>query len=142
RVNVRVIAATNRNLEQAVREGRFRADLLYRLNVFPIEVPPLRARRSDVALLIGFFVSNLARKLGKPLDGFSARTMQRLVNYQWPGNVRELQNLVERAAILAQGPILELEPTLVGDRAGTPVAETVAPADTVEARSLQEVERL
>jgi formate hydrogenlyase transcriptional activator len=142
RVNVRVIAATNRNLEQAVREGRFRADLLYRLNVFPIEVPPLRDRRSDVALLIGFFVTNLARKLGKPLDGFSTRTIQRLVNYPWPGNVRELQNVVERAAILAQGPILELEPTLVADRASTSVAETVAPADTIEARSLQEVERL
>ena len=142
RVNVRVIAATNRNLGQAVREGRFRADLLYRLNVFPIEVPPLRDRRSDVALLIGFFVSNLARKLGKPLDGFSTGSMQRLVNYAWPGNVRELQNVVERAAILAQGPILELEPTLFGDRGGTPVAETVAPAASVEARSLQEVERL
>jgi predicted ATPase/transcriptional regulator with GAF, ATPase, and Fis domain len=109
RVDVRVIAATNRNLAQAVREGTFRADLLYRLNVFPIDVPPLRERRSDIPLLVGLFVSTLARKLGKPLQGFSTRGMERLMAYGWPGNVRELQNVVERAAILAAGPVLEPE---------------------------------
>ena len=109
RVDVRVIAATNRNLEQAVREGTFRADLLYRLNVFPIDVPPLRQRKTDIPLLAGLFVSSLARKLGKPMQGFSARGMERLIEYSWPGNVRELQNVVERAAILASGPILEPE---------------------------------
>jgi formate hydrogenlyase transcriptional activator len=109
RVNVRVIAATNRNLAHAVRDGTFRVDLLYRLNVFPIEVPPLRDRKSDIPLLVGLFVSTLARRLGKPLHGFSTRGMQRLMEYSWPGNVRELQNVVERAAILASGPVLEPE---------------------------------
>jgi formate hydrogenlyase transcriptional activator len=109
RVDVRVIASTNRNLDQAVRAGTFRADLLYRLNVFPIEVPPLRARSSDIPLLVAMFLDALTRKLGKPLDGFTARAMERLVGYDWPGNVRELGNVVERAAILAAAPVLELE---------------------------------
>ncbi len=114
-VSVRVIAATNRNLDEAVREGRFRADLLYRLNVFPITVPPLRQRRSDVAPLAGFFVLGLVRRLGKPLQGFNARSMERLMAYSWPGNVRELQNVTERAAILARGQVLELEDTALID---------------------------
>jgi predicted ATPase/transcriptional regulator with GAF, ATPase, and Fis domain len=114
RVDVRVIAATNRNLEDAVREGRLRADLLYRLNVFPIVVPPLRERAGDVRLLIGFCVTGLARKLGKPIHGFSASSMERLMQYAWPGNVRELQNVVERAAILAQGPVLEIDGGMLG----------------------------
>ena len=111
RVDVRVIAATNRELAQAVREGTFRADLLYRLNVFPIDVPPLRDRRGDIPQLAGLFVSGLSRKLGKPLHGFSNRSMERLIAYSWPGNVRELQNVVERAAIVAKDGILELDRT-------------------------------
>jgi len=109
RVNVRVIAATNRNLEQAARHGTFRADLLYRLNVFPIEIPPLRERRSDIPLLASLFASGLARRLGKPIQGLSVRSMERLTAYSWPGNVRELQNVVERAAILAASPVIEVE---------------------------------
>jgi formate hydrogenlyase transcriptional activator len=113
RLNVRVIAATNRNLEEAVAAGKFRADLFYRLNVFPILMPALRDRRSDIPLLVAFSVASLAKKLGKPLDGFSRASMERLASYSWPGNVRELQNIVERAAILAQGPVLELVPGLL-----------------------------
>jgi formate hydrogenlyase transcriptional activator len=109
RVDVRVIASTNRNLEHAVRAGTFRADLLYRLNVFPIEVPPLRARTSDIPLLVALFIGALTRKLGKPLQGFTTSAMARLIAYDWPGNVRELSNVVERAAILARGPVLDLE---------------------------------
>jgi formate hydrogenlyase transcriptional activator len=109
RVDVRVIASTNRNLDAAVHSGNFRADLLYRLNVFPIEVPPLRARASDIPLLVELFIGALARKLGKPLQGFTAPAMARLMKYDWPGNVRELGNVVERAAVLARGPALELE---------------------------------
>jgi formate hydrogenlyase transcriptional activator len=109
RVDVRVIASTNRNLEHAVRAGTFRADLLYRLNVFPIEVPPLRARPSDIPLLVALFIGALTRKLGKPLQGFTTSAMDRLIAYDWPGNVRELSNVVERAAILARGPVLDLE---------------------------------
>jgi predicted ATPase/transcriptional regulator with GAF, ATPase, and Fis domain len=121
RVSVRVITATNRNLEHAVREGKFRADLLYRLNVFPIEIPPLRERVSDISLLVGFFLSRIARTLGKPLQGVSGRSMEQIQGYSWPGNVRELQNVLERAAILAEGPIISLEEAFTGR---VPVKET------------------
>jgi predicted ATPase len=137
RVSVRVIAATNRNLELAVHEGRFRADLLYRLNVFPIEVPPLRERASDIPLLVGFFLSRVARTLGKPLQAVSARSMEQLQNYDWPGNVRELQNVLERAAILAEGPIVSLESTL-----GTRSAVKSEPANqAAPAGNLDDVQR-
>jgi PAS domain S-box-containing protein len=144
KVNVRVIAATNRNLNEAVAEGKFRRDLLYRLNVFPIEVPPLRERKSDLPLLIGFFSAGLARKLGKPIRGFGAPSLQRMMQYSWPGNVRELQNVIERAAILAQAPVLDLSGTVLGDSApaaaDSPRASAVAiPWDHV---SLDEVQRL
>jgi transcriptional regulator with GAF, ATPase, and Fis domain len=144
RVSVRVIAATNRNIDQAVRDGKFRADLLYRLNVFPIEVPALRERASDIALLVGFFSTGLARRLGKPIQGFSARSMDRMSKYSWPGNVRELQNVVERAAILAQGPVLELEGTLLGGAPAIPEPplprEAAAPA--ARPQSLEDLQRL
>ena len=143
-VSVRVITATNRNLDQAVRDGKFRADLLYRLNVFPIAVPPLRERTSDIRLLVGFFSTALARRIGKPIQGFSARSMDRLTRYSWPGNVRELQNVVERAAILAQGPVLELEGTILGDVEGA--FETSAKAErsatVIGPESLDDVQRL
>ncbi|MGH7895439.1 MAG: sigma 54-interacting transcriptional regulator, partial [Candidatus Binatia bacterium] len=113
KVDVRVIAATNRDLERAVAEGRFRSDLYYRLNVFPITAPPLRERREDVPLLVHAFVERFAREMGKPVTGVSRETMRRLQAYDWPGNVRELQNLVERALVLAQGPVLELGADLV-----------------------------
>src|SRR5438309_5228138 len=112
RVNVRVIAATNRNLEEAIQTGSFRSDLFYRLNVFPIEAPPLRERRSDIPKLARFFLSHYSRKLGKNIEGISQDTMDRISGYSWPGNVRELQNIIERAAILCQQPILELNPDL------------------------------
>ena len=113
RVDVRVIAATNRDLDEAVRAGRFRADLLYRLNVFPLRVPALRERPQDIPLLAGFFVTTLAKRLGKPLEGFSRKAMEQLTAYPWPGNIRELQNIIERAAILARTPVLEIEGHLI-----------------------------
>src|SRR2546428_1229758 len=144
RVSVRVIAATNRNLDQAVRDGKFRADLLYRLNVFPIDVPPLRERTSDIRLLVGFFSSALARRIGKPIQGFSARSMERLTRYSWPGNIRELQNVVERAAILAQGPVLELEGTVMDDVVVASEASTKAERSltAIDPESLDDVQRL
>jgi formate hydrogenlyase transcriptional activator len=114
--DVRVIAATNRDLEDAVRSGRFRADLFYRLNVFPIRTPPLRERVEEIPQLVAFFVGRFARRFGKTAERISPETMDRLVSYPWPGNVRELQNVVERAVILATGPTLEIEPDLL--RAG------------------------
>lgn len=108
RVNVRVIAATNRNLDDAIQTGRFRSDLFYRLNVFPLEVPPLRERPTDIPKLAKFFLSNYSRKLGKNIDGLTQSTMDRMLNYSWPGNIRELQNVVERAVVLSKGRTLEL----------------------------------
>jgi formate hydrogenlyase transcriptional activator len=109
RVDVRVIAATNRDLEEAVRAGHFRSDLFYRLNVFPIQVPPLRERRSDIPQLVMFFLSRFAKKLGKNIEAVPQGVMDLLTTYDWPGNIRELQNLIERAVVLSQGPLLRLE---------------------------------
>jgi len=113
RVDVRVIAATNRDLEEAVRSGAFRSDLFYRLNVFPLDMPPLRERHSDIPQLAAVFLAHYATQLGKSMEGIAIEAMERLARYPWPGNVRELQNVIERAVILARGPILELEPDLV-----------------------------
>src|SRR6478672_4774665 len=112
RVDVRIIAATNRNLQESISAKSFRSDLYYRLNVFPLQVPPLRERRSDIDQLATFFVSRYARNLGKKITGISEATRQKLLSYSWPGNIRELQNLIERALILSTGPILELESDL------------------------------
>ena len=112
RVNVRVIAATNRNLKESIQTGSFRSDLFYRLNVFPLELPSLHERRSDIPKLARFFLSHYSKKLGKNIEGISQDTMDRISGYSWPGNVRELQNVIERAAILCQQPILELNPDL------------------------------
>jgi formate hydrogenlyase transcriptional activator len=113
RVDVRVIAATNRDLPEAIRSGRFRPDLFYRLNVFPIEVPPLRSRRSDIPQLVTFFLSGFVKKFGKRISSVSLETMTRLTSYAWPGNIRELQNIVERAVVLCEGAVLELDQGLV-----------------------------
>jgi chemotaxis protein methyltransferase CheR len=103
KVNVRVIAASNRDLAADSRNGRFRADLYYRLNVFPVDLPPLRERRDDIPLLAMHFMQRAARKLGKRLDRIDPASLQRLVAHSWPGNIRDLQNVIERAAILADG---------------------------------------
>lgn len=108
RVNVRVIAATNRDLSALVREGKFRSDLFYRLNVLPLSVPPLREREGDIPLLVAFFVQRFAKKLSRPVKRTSEETMRRLTSYPWPGNIRELQNVVERAVVLSKGESLEL----------------------------------
>ena len=110
RVDVRVVAATNRDLTAMVRAGKFREDLFYRLNVFPITVPPLRARLDDLPLLVWSFVREFAPAQGKTFEQIPRRTMQALQRYAWPGNVRELRNVIERAIILSPGPILHVEP--------------------------------
>ena len=101
RVDVRVIAATNRDLTEAVADGTFRQDLFYRLNVFPLEVPPLRERQEDIAVLVEYFINRYARKAGKTIRRVSKRTLDRLKSYPWPGNVRELQNVIERSVIVS-----------------------------------------
>jgi len=108
KVDVRIVATTNRNLEQEVRKGRFRQDLYYRLNVFPITVPPLRERKEDIPLLVPVFLGRYARKLGKQITSIQKETMKALQGYPWPGNVRELESIIERAVILCPGPVLQL----------------------------------
>jgi len=108
RVDIRIIAATNRNLKQMVDEGKFRSDLYYRLNVFPLTVPPLRERREDIELLIRFFTQRSARKLNRAIEEIPATALEALTRYDWPGNIRELQNVIERSVILSPGPELRI----------------------------------
>ncbi len=111
-MDVRAIAATNRDLESEVREGRFRADLYYRLAVFPIQSPPLRERRDDIPLLTKLFVSRCATAFGKPIRSAADSSMHALEAYDWPGNIRELKNVIERAAILCTDGTLSVHETL------------------------------
>jgi len=136
RANARVIAATNRDLKKMVGERTFREDLYYRLSVFPILVPPLRERVEDIPLLTRHFVSELAARLGKPIEGPSLQSLERLLRYAWPGNIRELQNVLERAAIVADGARMEVPP-LVAD-AERPIASQEQPPRSV---ALAEVSR-
>jgi formate hydrogenlyase transcriptional activator len=108
KVNVRVIAATNRDLDKEVREGRFRSDLFYRLKVFPIRLPALRERKQDIPLLVSYFVKKYSGTMGKKVGSLSASTIEMLKHYPWPGNIRELEHVIERAVILSQGPRLDL----------------------------------
>jgi len=121
-VDVRIVAATNRDLKQEVAAGRFRSDLYYRLNVFPLAVPPLRARPEDILPLATHFLHRFAKKLGKPLTGLAADTAQQLLAYPWPGNVRELEHVLERAAIMARSPTLALAEALTPTAAPAPTA--------------------
>src|SRR5262249_5999338 len=106
RVDVRLVAATNRNLEEMVKRNEFRSDLYYRLNVFPILLPPLRSRCEDIPALVDHFVNMYSRKLRKHIERIPEETMSALISYAWPGNVRELQNLIERAVILCRNGVL------------------------------------
>ena len=133
RTDARLIAATNRDLGAMVEEQKFRADLFYRLNVFPVHVPPLRERQDDIPLLVRHFVQQFARRMGKAVDTIPTETMNVLVRYHWPGNIRELQNLVERAVILSTGPILKVP---LNDLQAQP-----APAAARKIETLEEAER-
>jgi len=125
KIDVRVIAATNRDLQTAVAEKAFRADLFYRLNVFPVEVPPLRQRRSDIPLLVEYFVHRYAKRAGKKIDGISERSLDLMRDYPWPGNIRELQNVIERAVIVSDTNTLSIdERWLVRQRVGETGAKT------------------
>jgi len=107
-VEVRLVAATNRDLTEMTKQGEFRSDLYYRLNVFPIRIPPLRERREDIPLLVHYFMEKYARRMGKRIEAVPTATMQKLVDWPWPGNVRELQNMIERGVILSRGFVLEI----------------------------------
>ncbi len=107
KINVRVIAATNRILEEEMAAGRFRIDLYYRLNVFPISLPPLRQRKEDILLLANHFISLYAKKEKKTITGISDDVVRKMLDYSWPGNIRELENLMARSVLLADGPIIK-----------------------------------
>jgi formate hydrogenlyase transcriptional activator len=109
RADVRVIAATNRDLQAAISAGSFRSDLFYRLHVFPIEMPSLRERREDIPLLVEYFIDRYARKAGKHFKKVDKRTLQVLQSYPWPGNIRELQNVIERSVILCETEIFSID---------------------------------
>jgi DNA-binding NtrC family response regulator len=137
--DVRLIAATNRDLGSRAAAGEFRPDLFYRLNVFPVTVPALRERREDIPLLVGHFLAKAARKLGRSFEGVAPAFLERATSYDWPGNVRELENVVERAAILARGAVLEATEPF-----GAPAAPAKpdAPAQAPVAGTLEDVERV
>jgi formate hydrogenlyase transcriptional activator len=113
--DVRVIGATNRNLEKAVKERVFRRDLYYRLAVFPIRLPPLRDRREDIPALAGHFVAMVGERLGREFEGIDGESLSRLIEYSWPGNIRELQNVIEHSAILSDGGLLHIPPVLLAN---------------------------
>jgi transcriptional regulator with GAF, ATPase, and Fis domain len=136
KVDVRVIAATNRDLARLAKDGKFREDLFYRLNVFPVLLPPLRERTDDIPLLVQCFVGKFAARMGKAVTGVAAGTMELLVAYPWPGNIRELENVIERAVILADGPELEIDPEVLALPGATP-----PPAAEQGGKSLLSVER-
>ena len=117
KTDVRVIAASNKDLEREVNDGRFRMDLFYRLNVFPIEVPPLRERVNDIPVLVDYFASRLAARMGKKIAQIEKRSLETMQQYSWPGNIRELQNVIERCVILAEGGVLRLEEGMLQSKA-------------------------
>ncbi len=125
RVDVRVIAATNRDLRQLVSEGKFLEDLFYRLNVIPIEMPPLRERLEDIPLLVEHFVSRFAERTGKKIDGVDEKAMAELTRYEWPGNVRELENTIERAVVLSTAPLLTSRTVWLMSATATPATAAV-----------------
>jgi formate hydrogenlyase transcriptional activator len=153
-VDVRIIAATNRNLEEDVRSGRFRSDLFYRLNVVPLRVPALRERVTDIPELVLFFLQRYSQKLGKKIDSVSQDTLKHLAAYQWPGNIRELQNVIERGVVLSRGSVLSLDHDLlpvldapnpaadyVGKADSGSAARAMTPVQPTNLHSLEEIER-
>jgi formate hydrogenlyase transcriptional activator len=131
-VDVRLVAATNRDLTEMTKRGEFRSDLYYRLNVFPVRIPPLRERGEDIPLLVEYFMEKYARRMGKRVETVPKATMQKLVDWPWPGNVRELQNMIERGVILSRGFVLEIPLTEL-EQSSIPVLNHVNGASTLEA---------
>jgi len=141
KVNVRIIAATNRDLEKAVQAGGFRSDLYYRLNVIPLRVPALRERKSDIPQIVKAFLQVAAQRMRRPIHSISQTTMRLLVDYSWPGNIRELQNVIERAVVLSKGSILKLGADLLPIEEPDTGMESKSIAETRNNDSLEEVQR-
>ena len=141
KVNVRIIAATNRDLGKAVQSGAFRADLYYRLNVIPLCVPALRDRRSDIPAMVMAFLEQSAKRMGKPVQSVSRESMRLLVDYSWPGNIRELQNVIERGVVLSKGSILKLGADLLPIEGSHTAIEPRSIHKTIASDSLEEIQR-
>jgi formate hydrogenlyase transcriptional activator len=146
KADVRVIAATNRDPAKSIREGKFREDLYYRLNVFPIALPPLRDREGDVPLLVHFLVARYAARVGVRIESVGKATMERLSRYSWPGNIRELENVLERAIILSSGPVLEIDSEVFASATADrsigvdPSSSATSAAGVRQSRSLESLE--
>jgi transcriptional regulator with GAF, ATPase, and Fis domain len=123
RTDVRLIAATNRDLDAAIAAGTFRSDLFYRLNVFPIEIPPLRERREDIPMLVEYFIDRYARKAGKTFQALNKRSLDLLQSYSWPGNIRELQNVIERSLIVSSGDIFSVDEAWLSKESSQPPSQ-------------------
>jgi DNA-binding NtrC family response regulator len=135
-VDARIIAATHRDLRAMIREDKFREDLFYRLNVFPIEIPPLRERRGDIPLLVNYFVSKLSRQMGKKIHSIPGQAMEFLANASWPGNVRELENVIERAVILTQGDELHVPIAELKNAMSAPLTDSVSTFHDAERQAI------
>ena len=139
RTDARLIAATNRDLKTMVEEQRFRSDLYYRLNVFPIRMPSLRERKEDIPLLVRHFVKEFSRRNDRVIDTIPSETMQALVRYHWPGNIRELQNVIERAVIISRGPVLNVALAELTSDVSSISAPVVTTAKSAPRERLQEI---
>jgi len=140
RADARVIAATNSDLKAAIEAGSFRSDLFSRLNVFPIEVPPLRERREDIPLLVEYFIHRYASKLGKKIRSVSKKTLDLLQSYSWPGNIRELQNVIERSIIVCDTEIFSVEENWLVQESGQaqPVSQPLSDLLVIQAKEMIE----
>jgi len=139
-IDVRVVAATNRDLQAGIAEGRFREDLYYRLHVFPIEVPPLRQRKQDIPLLVEYFVDRYASKAGKKITGINKRSLELLQSYSWPGNIRELQNVIERSVIICDSQNLSVEESWFGRRAASVDSSAKSISERLAAKEKEMIE--
>jgi transcriptional regulator with PAS, ATPase and Fis domain len=140
KVDVRIVAATNKKLEKEVAEGRFRLDLYYRLNVLPIELPPLRERKDDIPMLVDHFVAHFAKQMNKPVPEISKDVFKQLMTYNWPGNIRELGHLLERSVLLAKGKVISsinLPPAIVSQKKSGD--DSIQPLKTLEEMEVEHI---
>lgn len=145
KINVRILAATNKDLKAAIASGEFREDLFYRLSVVPVHVPPLRERKEDIPLLIAHFLASSCADVGKRIEGFTAEAMTNLLNYTWPGNVRELRNVIERIVTLAPGDSVigvEMLPNEVCNRSAVRLQKYKSAGTLYEAQKQLEIEMI
>jgi len=140
RTDVRVIVATNRDLPAAIEAGTFRSDLFYRLNVFPIELPPLRERKEDISLLVEYFLDRYASKAGKKIRGITTKTLELLQAYSWPGNIRELQNVIERSVIVCETETFAVDESWLSRESGPAEPASQALADKLATQEKEMIE--